>query len=197
MINNTPFGALIDKAVALYNSKPGMPSLDFDRLPITFEMCGRMRTTGGLCRIMTLARTCRIQLNAQLFATINDEERAKIIAHELAHAACFYAGFVKEHHGARWVWIARAMGDTGERCHTLAVKSNLVRRRIFTSKANGKMYALSSQKANKLSETVRLALSYVGDVCVDRNTRTYRWERLIYDDMKEVKIFVDTFKLAH
>ena len=197
MINKTPYQHLIDRAVSLYNSKPGMPSLDFQSLPITFEMNSRMRTTGGLCRILPVSRTSRIELNTQLFATISEDERANIIAHELAHAACFFAGYVKEHHGARWVWIARAMGDSGERCHTLKVKSNLVKRRIYAHKSKGTIYSLSSQKAAKLSFSVRDVLSFVGEVTVDRNTCTYRWDRLIYDDLKDVKIFKGDFKLAH
>lgn len=115
MINNTPFGHLVDKVVSLYRSAQNMPYVLFSELPLTIEMNDRMRTVGGRCTIKFAERTMVIQLNTQLFATLNDDQRAAIIAHEMAHAVVFHLGHVKENHGHIWRSVARAMGDDGAR----------------------------------------------------------------------------------
>jgi predicted SprT family Zn-dependent metalloprotease len=195
MINHTPFQHLIDAVIAKYNAA-GMPVVDFAGLPLTFYMNDRMRTVGGVCQIKPIARVATIQLNTQLFATLDDAARQKIIAHELAHAVAFFLGYVREHHGARWQRIARAMGDTGERCHTLEVKHNLVRRVIYAHRVRGNIYALSPKKAKTLGFNTLMNLEFVGEVEIDRDSLSYRWKHLRINELREVKIFVDKFKLV-
>lgn len=195
MINHTPYQHLIDAVIAKYNAS-GMPGVDFAGLPLGFYMNDRMRTVGGICVIKPMERTAVIKLNTQLFATLTDEQREKIIAHELAHAVAFFLGYVREHHGPRWQRIAKAMGDTGERCHTLEVKHNLVRRVIYAHREKGRIYALSPKKAKTLGFNTLMKLEFVGEVEIDRDSLSYRWKHLRVNELRDVKIFVDKFKLV-
>ena len=195
MINHTPYQHLIDDVIAKYNAA-GMPSVDFAGLPLDFYMNDRMRTMGGVCVIKPAMRTAVIKLNSHLFATLTDAARQKIIAHELAHVVAFFLGFVREHHGPHWQRIARAMGDTGERCHTLEVKHNKVRRMIYAHREKGKLYALSPKRAKTMSFNVMMNLEFVGEVEIDRDSLSYRWKHLWINELRDVKLFVDKFKLV-
>lgn len=195
MINHTPYQHLIDSVIAKYRAA-GMPFVDFDGLPVAVYMNDRMRTVGGLCVIKPALRAAAIKLNTQLFATLDDGQREKIIAHELAHAVAFFLGYEREHHGPRWQRIARAMGDSGERTHSLTVKHNLVRRVIYAHRERGNIYALSPKKAKTLGFNVRMALEFVGEVEIDRDNLCYRWKHLRVNELRDVKIFVDKFKLV-
>jgi len=173
-----------------------MPKVDWVGLPLGIFMNDRMRTVGATCVIRPALRVATIQLNTQLFATLTADQQGAIIAHELAHALAFFLGYVREHHGHRWQWIAKALGDSGERLHTHDVQHNLVRRRIYAHKTNGKLYALSLQKSKNISFNVRMVLEFVGEVEVDRNTHTYRWSRLIVNELRDSKIFTGQYKLV-
>jgi hypothetical protein len=156
----------------------------------TIEMDPKMRTKGGLCRVSFLQHTVKISLNETLFKSLSDEERWNILSHEAAHGVCFKTGAWKDGHGPIWKVWHRRLGGSAERTHDHEVKHNLVRRYVLLDRNRpGVHYSVSSQKAKKYINWNAARFTLVGITICDRNSMTWRWEKLYDPSMREAAIF--------
>jgi hypothetical protein len=173
MLNLTPYAALIDAKVAL--AKEIDPSLCFDN--VAFIMNSRFQTCAGRAR--NLMGRYRIDLNAELFGRLSDEDRAKTIAHELAHVLCWMRGYQNEHHGEKWKCLAILLGDDGKRGHNHEVKHNKVKRVVLLNiEKPDKVFCVSSTYHRRMPSQCKLGLEFVGVIQLDKDNRTYKWEKL-------------------
>jgi hypothetical protein len=184
--HDTPYGDLIQRL----EEKLVSFGYKLDLELWTIEMDPRQRTKGGCCSVNFHFGTVRLRLNERLFKTLTDEERWNILAHEAAHGVCFKTGAWKDGHGPIWKVWHRRLGGTAERCHDHEVKHNLVKRYILTDRTRpGVHYSVSSQKARKYLAWNAIRFTLVGITLCDRNTMTWRWEKLYDANMREAAIF--------
>jgi predicted SprT family Zn-dependent metalloprotease len=131
-VTDSTFRALVEEAHRVALAKAG------DKIPasaiafvaeIPIELSNRMTTTAGrvtyrYCPESRKLISARMQLNYRLLSR-NPKEIFFTYAHELAHiiAEFLYGGRrVKVGHGAHWKATARALGDTGDRCHSMSTE---------------------------------------------------------------------------
>lgn len=188
--NHTPYGEMLNKIVALSPFQ-----IDWSRIKVVMDM--RLRTTGGIAMYSNLTRLSVIKLNATLFATLNDAERYEILAHEMAHAILHQQN-IFDKHGYRWQNLHRRLGGTAERCHKHKVIHNVRRRVIIRCQKKGICIVITLQKWNKLRnliQTKQIPYDFVGVIACDLDTHTYRWEKLVYPELRETPI-IKNLKLA-
>ena len=131
---------------------------------LTIELNDRMRTRGGSCRWTHLngtVLTVGIRLCSVFFERATAEQQYNTISHEFAHAYELILTGGETSHGARWQSIHRAMGGNAERCHTVEMVRNKVKRHTLVNVLTGQIYNnVSTRMVNKCKRTNQI-LGYV------------------------------------
>jgi len=193
MINNTPYGDLVNKAVAAYKGY-----MNWDN--VTVVMSSRIRVAAGRCCYLRKADRIRVELCTSIFAKLTDEQRYVIISHEMAHAICFRTNVGKNHDGG-WARVDRSMGGTGSRTHSHDVITNIVKRHILLEAGTGKLAIVKTNIYNKFKKAWVInsysasKYSPVGTIECDRNTKTYRWSNIIEGKYKDAEVLAPTWKM--
>lgn len=128
-IADKTFQAIVEEAHRIVTEKgaavikPEVAAL-IERMEV--EISRSLATTAGTARVFRCPEKrmpigAKIRLNYRLLSA-NPKEIIFTYAHELAHIiaeATYGAGFKRVGHGPAWKRVARALGDTGERCHAM------------------------------------------------------------------------------
>ena len=110
----------------------------------------RTRTRGGSCKWKRQAYTrhaydISIEIGYEYATRATEIELENTVKHELAHAFHILLTHSSDH-GSMWQMIHRAMGGTAERCHSVTVRKNIVKRYKIVDNKTGKVYNVTQRK---------------------------------------------------
>ena len=90
------------------------PHLNFDHVNIRFDLKGRAAGQAMRVRNQYTVRFNQDMLTREAF----DHMLNDTVPHEIAHIVCFMDPRLGNNHDSRWAAVCRALGGTGERCHS-------------------------------------------------------------------------------
>jgi len=140
--------AHIDRAFAAFeaSSLHGMKNAAHQvKSQYTWKLNHRMRVVGATARWKYIRITdalfdMSIDFNVDVFSRMPSYEQYNTTTHEIAHLIDMSYYRVSSNHGYRWQSIDIAMGGSGERCHKMDVKRNIVKRLVVEDTVTGKIY---------------------------------------------------------
>ena len=86
-------------------------------IDLTFKNLGMH---GGWAKVVD--RMYAIEINNQLLCEKYLDEAKDTLIHEFAHIVCFWDRSLGRNHNKGWKKVCRALGGTGNRCHSVPLK---------------------------------------------------------------------------